>query len=133
LNKTVRVNSTGDFLLAIWEKIEPGEYDVVADVNGDGYFNLTDVVDGISGEPGFSVVEQETAEISFNNIEFGDITANESCYYYPSHSGTKCVSDDIPASDIQPFASVDFMKDEGCVLICLGANMSLPQSSQIIH
>jgi len=70
--------------------------------------------------------------INVNNILLGDIEANSKLYYYKTAGGIGSVNINHPASDIIPFATIDFAMDSGYIQISLGSDKILPNGVTII-
>ena len=70
--------------------------------------------------------------ITISNQNLGDMVANSSYYYYRNGSATSYVTDGIAATDIVPFASIDFALDSGYVEVSTGANNTLPNTTKLL-
>ncbi|MBO8183665.1 MAG: hypothetical protein H0Z28_12910 [Archaeoglobus sp.] len=70
--------------------------------------------------------------IDVQNISFNDLEANQNIYYYKTASGVGSVSLGNQASDMVPFAEIDFALDSGSIQIGLGSNRVLPSGAKII-
>jgi len=70
--------------------------------------------------------------ISVSNISLGDFEANPDLYYYKTSTGIGNVNLNYLASDITPFATIDFAMDSGYIQISLGENRILPSGAKII-
>ena len=73
-----------------------------------------------------------STSITVNSQSFGELVANSTLYYYKTNSGVDHVTDGVNASNIVPFASVDFATNSGYVEIELGANQTLPNTAKIL-
>lgn len=70
--------------------------------------------------------------ITVNNQAFGVINAYSDLFYYWNGTSTEYVSENTSAKDIQPFAYVDLGQDEGLVLVEIGENNSLPETTKLL-
>ncbi len=70
--------------------------------------------------------------ISVNNITLGDLKADPDVYYYKVANGLGSVEINNVASDIIPFATIDFAMNNGYIQISLGKNKVLPNGAKII-
>lgn len=121
-NKTT-ASIDGEAIVAIWSNPEKGYYDVVVDVDRDGYYNSSiDAVDEVSALPGVKAIIVST-QIEINSLNFGDVVANESAYYYVTSEGVASVTENVNATGILPFAII---QGGEVVQVSLGTNRTLP-------
>jgi hypothetical protein len=73
-----------------------------------------------------------STSIVVNNQNLGNIVANNTVYYYWNGSALSYVEDNTTASDVYPFAIVDFATDSGYVEVAVGTNKSLPSTAKIL-
>lgn len=123
-----KTGKNGDFFELAWNNPLQGEYDVIADVNRDGYYNATvDAVDNVSAKPGVTATVTST-QIIVNNLEFGDVVENESTYYYLAPDESISIAEGGNATNILPFAVIE---GGGLVTVSLGTNRTLPNNATI--
>ena len=73
-----------------------------------------------------------STSIDVQNITFNDLEANPNVYYYKKTSGVGSVTLGSQASDIIPFANLDFALDSGTIRISIGDHNVLPHGAKII-
>ena len=125
---TAATDSEGVVFVAVWSNPEAGYYDIVVDVNRDGYYNASmDAVDDVSALPGVTAIVIST-QIEINSLSFGDIAANESAYYYVTSQGVGSVAENENASGIVEFAVI---QETAQIQVSIGANKTLPHNATI--
>jgi len=134
---TILTGSDGSFLALVWDMPIEGEYDIVADVDRDGIFDiLNDAVVGVSILGNVSGAVTST-QVEISDISFGDIVANYSVFYFIKADGSLgYVQEGEVAFSIRQFAVVDFEYDSGFVEVGIidpnnGSN-KLPDGCKLI-
>jgi len=132
-NTTVLTDENGRFIVLIWNNPFQGEYDIVADVDRDGFYKANvDIVNNFTTIPGVTAVVLST-QIEINNLKFGNISPEKSVFNYIAKNGEKMeVSEGSEATNILPFAYIDFANESGYVTLTLGNNKTLPQNTLLI-
>ncbi|RLI72431.1 hypothetical protein DRO97_08900 [Archaeoglobales archaeon] len=127
-----QINTTADengvVFIPVWSNPDQGYYDIVVDANQNGKYNVSiDAVDNVSASPGVTATVTST-QIIINSLNFGDIVANESAYYYVNNTNEVKSVGENQMTDAKVFAEII---GDGVVSVSIGANKSLPYNSII--